>query len=80
MLNQEGIVPGCCSRPKTAFNWGRPELSYNTDAYYFTGRELSRTERPHILWKHGKPEYLFLANHHSREAGFYLKIEGWNQD
>ena len=57
-------------------HWERPEFSYNTDAHYF-GKELSRTERPHILWKDGKPEYLFLANHGSREAGFYLKIENW---
>jgi len=61
---------------KDGIHWERPEFSYNTDAHYF-GKELSRTERPHILWKDGKPEYLFLANHGSREAGFYLKIENW---
>lgn len=53
-----------------------PLISYNTDAHYF-GKKLSRTERPHILWNDGKPEYLFLANHGSREAGYYLKSENW---
>jgi len=75
----KSLVPGKFILPakKGWWNWGRPEISYNTDAHCF-GKELSRTERPHILWKDGKPEYLFLANHGSREAGFYLKIEGWD--
>ena len=51
-------------------------MGYNTNSHYFD-EELSRTERPHILWKDGKPEYLFLANHGSQEAGFYLKINNW---
>ncbi len=74
-----GSRPGLLFKSKDGIHWDRPEFSYNTDAHYFK-RELSRTERPHILWKDGKPEYLFLANHHSREAGFYLKIEGWETD
>ncbi len=72
-----GTRPGLIYKSKDGFNWNRPELSYNTDAHYF-GNELSRSERPHILWKDGKPEYLFLANHGSHEAGFYLKIKDWN--
>ena len=71
-----GKRPGLIYTSKDGFNWSRPELSYNTDAHYF-GTELSRSERPHILWKDGKPEYLFLANHGSKEAGFYLKINNW---
>ena len=71
-----GNRPGLLFKSKDGIHWERPEFSYNTDAHYF-GKELSRTERPHILWKDGKPEYLFLANHGSREAGFYLKIENW---
>ena len=50
-----------------------------TNAFYF-GAELSRSERPHILWKNGKPEYLFLANHGSNDAGFYLKVGDWADD
>ena len=71
-----GNRPGLLFKSKDGIHWERPEFSYNTDAHYF-GKELSRTERPHILWKNGEPEYLFLANHGSRAAGFYLKIENW---
>jgi hypothetical protein len=71
-----GNRPGLLYTSKDGLDWGRPELSYDTDANYF-GRELSRSERPHILWKDGKPEYLFLANHGSDEAGYYLKIGDW---
>ena len=74
-----GKRPGLLYKSKDGLEWGVPELSYNTDAHYFD-RELSRSERPHILWKDGHPEYLFLANHGSNEAGFYLKIEGWLND
>jgi hypothetical protein len=71
-----GYRPGLLFKSKDGIHWDRPEQSYNTDAHYF-GEELSRSERPHILWKDGKPEYLFLANHGSNEAGFYLKIGDW---
>lgn len=71
-----GNRPGLIYKSKDGIKWERPELSYNTDTHYF-GKELSRSERPHILWKDGKPEYLFLANHGSHEAGFYLKIKDW---
>ncbi|MEP2774809.1 MAG: glycoside hydrolase family protein [Luteolibacter sp.] len=71
-----GNRPGLIYTSKDGLDWGRPELSYDTDENYFGG-ELSRSERPHILWKDGKPEYLFLANHGSEEAGFYLKIGDW---
>jgi hypothetical protein len=71
-----GNRPGLLYKSEDGINWGRPKIGYQTDAYYFGG-ELSRSERPHILWKEGKPEYLFLANHGSEEAGFYLKINDW---
>ena len=74
-----GSRPGLLYTSKDGIEWGRPQQSYNTDAHYFN-TELSRTERPHILWKDGSPEYLFLANHGSNEAGFYLKIEGWDPE
>ncbi|TWU36562.1 Glycosyl hydrolases family 43 [Novipirellula aureliae] len=74
-----GNRPGLLFKSKDGIHWDRPELSYNTDAKYF-GKKLSRSERPHILWKDGKPEYLFLANHGSHEAGYYLKIEGWEPE
>lgn len=71
-----GNRPGLIYTSDDGLNWGRPELGYDTDEKYF-GCKLSRSERPHILWKDGKPEYLFLANHGSHEAGFYLKIGEW---
>lgn len=72
-----GNRPGLLYKSKDGIKWERPQLSYNTVEHYF-GKELSRSERPHILWKDGKPEYLFLANHDHSHAGFYLKIENWN--
>jgi hypothetical protein len=71
-----GNRPGLIYTSKDGINWGRPEIGYQTNSFYFK-EELSRTERPHILWKDDEPEYLFLANHGSREAGFFLKIENW---
>lgn len=75
-IKKGGNRPGLLYHSKDGIQWGRPEIGYLTDEQYFGG-ELSRSERPHILWKEGKPEYLFLANHGSKEAGFYLKINGW---
>jgi len=71
-----GNRPGLIYQSTDGIHWGRPQIGYMTNAHYF-GQALSRTERPHILWKDGHPEYLFLANKDSREAGFYLKIDGW---
>lgn len=72
-----GNRPGLIYKSKDGINWGRPEVGYQTNSVYFD-EELSRTERPHILWKDGKPEYLFLACHDKDpSAGFVLKIENW---
>ena len=71
-----GMRPGLLFESSDGIHWSKPKLGYDTDAAYF-GVELSRSERPHILWKSGEPEYLFLANHGSKEAGFYLSINDW---
>jgi hypothetical protein len=71
-----GNRPGLFYKSKDGINWERPEIGYQTNSFYFD-EELSRTERPHILWKDGNPDYLFLANHGSNEAGFVLKINNW---
>jgi len=72
-----GNRPGLFYQSKDGINWGRPEIGYNTNNYYFN-QELARTERPHILWKDGKPECLFLACHDKDPtAGFFLRIVGW---
>ncbi|MAU17008.1 MAG: hypothetical protein CMH46_15880 [Muricauda sp.] len=74
-----GNRPGLIYKSKDGIDWGRPEIGYNTNAYYFK-QELARTERPNILWKDGKPECLFLACHDKDPtAGFFLKIEGWEE-
>lgn len=72
-----GWRPGLFYTSKDGIEWGTPEIGYQTNEFYF-GAELARTERPHILWKNGKPEYLFLACHDDDpSAGFCLKIEDW---
>ena len=76
LIKRGGFRPGLIYKSKDGIRWERPEIGYNTNKFYFH-QELSRSERPHILWKDGKPEYLFLANHIGKEAGFFLKINGW---
>lgn len=72
-----GNRPGLIYKSEDGINWGRPEIGYKTNEQYF-GDELARTERPHILWKNGEPEYLFLACHdEDPSAGFFVKIDGW---
>ena len=72
-----GWRPGLIYTSQDGIDWGIPEIGYQTNEFYF-GAELARTERPHILWKEGKPEYLFLACHdEDPSAGFYLKINNW---
>lgn len=72
-----GWRSGLLYKSNDGINWGLPELGYKTNEAYF-GDKLGRTERPHILWKNGEPEYLFLACHdEDPSAGFFVKIEGW---
>lgn len=76
-IKNGGNRPGLIYRSRDGITWERPEVGYQTNTFYF-GHELARTERPHILWKNGKPEYLFLACHDDDPtAGFYLKIGEW---
>jgi len=78
-IKHGGLRPGLLFESSDGIHWNMPTLGYDTNASYF-GVALSRSERPHILWKSGEPEYLFLANHGSEEAGFYLKINDWNAE
>ena len=76
-IKSGGMRPGLIYKSKDGIKWDRPEVGYQTNEFYF-GHELARTERPHILWKNGEPEYLFLACHDEYpSAGFYLKISDW---
>ena len=71
-----GWRPGLIYKSKDGFNWGLPEIGFGSDTDYFD-KKGSRTERPHILFKDGKPAYLFLTSADTVEAGFYLKIGDW---
>ena len=76
-IRKGGYRPGLIYKSKDGIDWGIPEVGYQTNEVYF-GAKLARSERPHILWKDGKPEYLFLACHdEDPTAGYFLRIENW---
>ena len=78
LLKPGGWRPGLIYNSKNGIDWGVPEIGYKTNKQYF-GNKLARTERPHILWKNGEPECLFLACHdEDPSAGFFVNIKGWN--
>ena len=73
-----GWRPGLIYKSDDGIKWNKPEVGYKTNKQYF-GKKLARTERPHILWKNGEPEYLFLACHdEDPSAGFFVEIDGWS--
>ncbi|MEN8662944.1 MAG: glycoside hydrolase family protein [Lentimonas sp.] len=72
-----GMRPGLIYQSKDGIDWGIPKVGYQTNEIYY-GHELARSERPSILWKDGKPDYLYLACHDDLStAGYILKIENW---
>lgn len=72
-----GFRPGLIYQSKDGIDWGIPKVGYQTNKIYF-GHELARSERPSILWKDGKPDYLYLACHdNDSTAGYILKIGEW---
>lgn len=72
-----GMRPGLIYSSEDGIEWGEPEVGYLTNEMYF-GDELARSERPSILWKDGRPEYLFLACHDKDPtAGYFVKINNW---
>ena len=76
-IKNGGYRPGLIYKSKDGIDWGIPEVAYQTNEIYF-GDKLARSERPHILWKDGKPECLFLACHDDKpSAGYFLRIENW---
>ena len=79
-IKNGGYRPGLIYKSKDGIDWGLPEVGYKTNEIYF-GATLARSERPHILWKNGKPECLFLACHdEDPTAGYFLRIENWEGD
>lgn len=76
-IKNGGYRPGIIYASKDGIDWGIPEVGYLTNEQYF-GHKLARSERPSILWKDGKPEYLFLSCHDDKpSAGYYLKLGEW---
>ncbi|WPJ96230.1 glycoside hydrolase family protein [Coraliomargarita algicola] len=72
-----GMRPGLIYQSRDGIDWGIPKVGYQTNEFYF-GHKLARSERPHILWKDGQPDYLYLACHDDDStAGYILKINGW---
>jgi hypothetical protein len=60
-------------------NWSDPQLGYDKSPVYFGG-EVERFERPQVLMKDGKAEYLFCAlkgGSHNTSTGAVLKIGEW---
>jgi len=51
---------GLIVESKDGIHWSAPMLGYGETSFYFGGK-IERFERPQILMKDGKPEYLFLA-------------------
>ncbi|CAA6676254.1 MULTISPECIES: glycoside hydrolase family protein [unclassified Lentimonas] len=77
-IKSGGFRPGLIYKSEDGIDWGIPEVGYQTNEIYY-GHELARSERPHILWKDGEPEYLFLACHDKDStAGYILKIDRWD--
>ena len=74
-----GFRPGLIYTSPDGIDWGQPKVGYRTNETYF-GAKLARSERPHILWKNGKPEYLFLAclGDDDPTAGYIINIEKWD--
>jgi sucrose-6-phosphate hydrolase SacC (GH32 family) len=58
-------------------HWSEPKTAYERSTRYFGG-EAQRFERPQILWKDDKPEYLFLSfmgGATGTSSGAVLKID-----
>ena len=74
-----GWRPGLIYESKDGIVWSLPQIGYQQNSYYFD-EETRRFERPHILWKAGKPEYIFFAldgGKYNASSGAFLKIENW---
>jgi len=74
-----GVRPGLIYASKDGIDWEEPQTGYQTNDFYFD-ESRERFERPQILWKDGKPDYLFLAlkgGKYKRSSGAVLKINNW---
>lgn len=74
-----GWRPGLIYESEDGVHWEKPEIAVWTNAFYFK-EPVYRFERPHILWKEGEPEYLFMSlarNERELGTGAVLKIKQW---
>lgn len=74
-----GVRPGLFYESADGFRWGAPKIGYMTNDFYMR-EPRERFERPQILWKDGKPAYLFLAasgGTHGTSSPVVLKIGDW---
>lgn len=74
-----GWRPGLIYESADGVDWGDPEIAIQTNAFYFN-EPVYRFERAHILWKDGKPDYLFMAlarNERELGTGAVLNITNW---
>ena len=72
---------GLMMESNDGIHWSKPLIGYEKANHYFhDGR--NRFERPQILTKNEKPEYLFLAvqgGKYGTSTGGILKIENWSE-
>jgi beta-xylosidase len=74
-----GLHPGLIYESEDGLSWSDPKYAYMPSEHYFPGQR-ERFERPQILWKNGKPEYLFLAmkgGPFNTSTGACVKITDW---
>jgi hypothetical protein len=77
VIHKGGSRGGLIYKSVDGIAWGRPETGYLSNSSYFN-EQTHRFERPHILWKDGQPDYLFLAlnkGKYNTSSGAVLKIE-----
>jgi hypothetical protein len=82
LMRDMGVVHprvGLYLRSDDGIRWSDPQLGYDRSSTYFGG-EAERFERPQILMKDGKAEYLFCAlmgGRYNTSTGAVLKIGEW---
>lgn len=58
-------------------NWSEPEIGYRENIFYFPDEKLERFERPQLLVKNNRSEYLFMAlngGKYGKSSAAVLKI------
>jgi hypothetical protein len=81
LMRDMGVIHphvGLYLRSEDGIQWSEPQLGYEQSTVYFGG-EVQRFERPQILMKNGKADYLFCAlmNSESSNAAV-LKLGEWS--